>query len=719
MLHKCTIKQVSAWKVVLVVLAALGGPCSAYSPLGVLSSQPGSLAELRNRLSSSPDARNGASPLVMMVLGKGASGNTSSPRVSGTGSPSSDFFGDILTSTLSGEDGTGILESFSLGETSLPYTIPGTFTTQYFSTSTSKNSDSTSTPKSLVLEEKVSSDAGSSTPNTRYFSSSTTKSTGVTSIPGRSVLGGESFTDISQATSTSRYPSTSAPSKTNAIISLLSFVLGDETASGVKSGSPNSRYPIPTSTQANEIHYQLSTTHNSVLGSLFELGIGDIEEPSSFTKKIKGRIDMKKLAPLNSIIKELNNMTFLPLVPLEGGSKGTENDVEGTAPLLEYLDGIRGGAWAQFKSMALGYSNWLTHEYEVQHLTEKLPLDLIKKILDLGDRVNFLHVVGKRVDPGLAGYIADQLQPLFDHFEALTAGRMLGGSVADAIGGIIRDAAWKAIRQFVRHVLRVAGNVVTRDELETFKESLAKTSPLAARGLDLILNGPFSPRDAVGRSMRNRMGGFSDQNDGFSRDGATYGSIGSYDESFSSYGVPSYGSTAGTYPIMGYTSKIHLDPYLILGGLGAAVLLAFLAYRVLVTTKGGERSNDALTFMDLSDMPGVVHSIYSMLEGADDKYRARRSSHSSLDDSDDLAYGLNSLWREHQNDSGCVKCSLFSYTIEHTNTGHDLLQGIAVAGVAHLLGTERSGQLMDEVTSLILEGTPVTCEREVNTCVLK
>ncbi|XP_071525247.1 LOW QUALITY PROTEIN: uncharacterized protein [Panulirus ornatus] len=481
--------------------------------------------------------------------------------------------------------------------------------------------------------------------------------------------------------------------------------------------SLNTQLPHST-TSATVVHYSRANTENSVIGSLFELGQSDIEgQADSFAKK-KGpmRIDQKHVAPLNEILKEISNMTFLPLVPMNGSPPAADGNVSAKSPILRYLDGIRGNAWGQFKSMALSYTNWLDHEYQVQDITEKLPLDLIKKILDLGDRVNFLHAVGKRVDPGLAEYLADQMQPIFDHFESLTAGRMLGGSLASTLGGIVRDSAWKAMRQFVGHVLKVAGNFVTKDELEKFKLMLAKTSPMAAKGLDFVLNGfPGRSSAAEGRSFMGRNG-YNDHDDGYGHSGYNvggggYGGYGAYDD-YSSYGMQGYSSG-------GYAAGVYLDPYLILGGLGAAVLLAFLAYRVIVTTEAAKRALNDLTFMDLSDVPGIVHSIYSMLGDADDKYKSKRSLSAHMDDSDDLAQGLNSLWREHNRDFGCVRCSFFDYAVAHTHSDHDLIQGMAVAGLATLLGAERSGQLMDEVTSLRLEGRPISCVREANTCTVK
>ncbi|XP_045620287.2 uncharacterized protein [Procambarus clarkii] len=743
------------WQMVIVAVALggplatpslLGGPSSdhspirgsrsAYNPLGLLRSQPESLAELRERLSGS----SGASPLLRMVLGERPLTDTASTIPGATGYPSA--------STPSGMD-AGTLAASPLGDEPPADTSPGSTSSLYSST----NASDDATVAGMVMTE-ASPPVTSSGTAVRYLSTSVN----VTGASPGFLVDKQSRLVSSPVASKILHLTTSTPSATEGVGTLQELVLDKESSSRVRSDTPSTRHPsasnetvigslinlvlgeepvsdtspgVAASTRSpsstHNIYFNKATTQNSVLGSLFEIGVGDIKNPGSISKKNnKQKLDLKKLAPLSDIIKELNNMTLLPLVPMGGASQASENDVGDKVPLMQYLNGLRGDAWAQFKSLALGYSNWLDHEYEIQHMTEKLPLDLIKKVLDLGDKVNFLHVVGKRVDPGLAGYIADQLQPLFDHFEALTAGRLLDGSLSASVGGIVRNAAWKAMHQFVGHVLKVAGNIVTRDELEQFKDDLAKTSPLAARGLELILNGPSSlplsgrPEAVEGRSMMNRNG-YSDQNDGYSRDGATYGSQGAYDESFSSYGAPSYGSAGGIggYSAMGYTSKVHLDPYLILGGLGAAVLLAYLAYRVLVTTEGMRRSHNDLTFMDLSDMPGVVHSIYTMLEGADDKYRSRRSSSSLMDDSDDLAQELNSLWTEHENVSGCVRCLLFKSTVEHTVPGHSSFQGLVVASVAHLLGAERSGQLVDEVTSLILEGTPVTCEREANSCVLK
>nr|XP_027227533.1 uncharacterized protein LOC113819494 [Penaeus vannamei] len=456
-------------------------------------------------------------------------------------------------------------------------------------------------------------------------------------------------------------------------------------------------------------YFSTSTTENSVLGSLFELGLSDIEGREPVKKKVKEEEE----SPLNEILQEIKHLPFLPLV--EVNDTFAENELGEGNPLLGYLDSIRGDAWAQFKSLAVSYTNWLEDEYKIQDLTDQLPLDLIKKVLDLGDRVNFLHVVGKRVDPGLAKYIADQLQPVFNRFDSLGAGRVLNGRVSSLVGGIVRDAAWKTLHQFVGHVLKVAERVVSKEDIEAFQEDLAKNSPIVAKGLQFIMSGqPLMASGATGRSMSNR--GYRDYYDdgygydGHSSHGGGYGGYGAYDDS---YGSSMHGS---------YGYGVYLDPYLILGGIGAAALLAFLAYRLIVTTARRRRRSDDLTLMDLSDMPNIVYSFYNMLESAESKYGGAEDDSDDLprlDDSDDLAEGLNSLWREFADGEGCVRCSLFDFVQSHFFTGLNVADSLAVASVAHLLGAEKSGQLVDQVHGLMIEGQEVTCAREGKHCDVK
>ncbi|XP_066981434.1 uncharacterized protein [Macrobrachium rosenbergii] len=458
---------------------------------------------------------------------------------------------------------------------------------------------------------------------------------------------------------------------------------------------------------------------DSVLGSLFELGMSDIGKTES---------PKQKNSPSHELLNEILELPFLPLTKDNGTLPHVDNKEHTKSPLLQYLDMIRGDAWAQFKSLALSYSNWLEDEYQIQDISDKLPIGLIKKVLDLGDRVNFLHVVGKKVDSGLAVFLADEMKPLFDHFDTLNPGRAFGSSLSTVINNIVRDTAWKTMHQFIGHVLSVAERFVSRKDIEDFQADLAKSSPLVAKGLDVIINGPPT-EGAGGRSLMGRKGyhdgdyGYKEQyshKDNYGHKDP-YGHKDHYVHEDISYGYGGYGSFDEGYGVysQGYKSGVFLDPYLILGGLGAAALLAYLAYKVIVTTAAARRRrSDDLTFMELSDMPNLVYSFYSLLEGADEKYGGVEPVH--LDDTEDLVSALNSLWHEREEESGCIRCSLYSYAQDHFSLGHNAANALLVAGIAHALGADRSGQLLDEVGSVIVEGQPpMDCLRRGNTCYVK
>ncbi|XP_068200308.1 uncharacterized protein [Palaemon carinicauda] len=450
---------------------------------------------------------------------------------------------------------------------------------------------------------------------------------------------------------------------------------------------------------------------DSVLGSLFELGVSDIEEA--------GPPPERKESPSNELLNEILELPFLPLTKNNGALSHEGKGDHSKSPLLQYLDMIRGDAWAQFKSLALSYSNWLEDEYKTQDITDKLPIDLFKKILDLGDRVNFLHVVGKKVDSGLAGFLADEMKPLFDHFETFNPGRAFGSSLSTVINNIMRDTAWKTMHQFIGHVLGVAERFVSRKDIEDFRADLAISSPLVAKGLDIIMNGP--PAEAAeGRSLIARKG-YHDSDYGHKDNYGHkdhYVHKDHYGHEDIGYGYGAYGSFDEAYGVynQGYSSGVFLDPYLILGGLGAAALLAYLAYKVIVTTAGERRRrSDDLTFMELSDMPNLVYSFYSLLEGADEKYGGVEEF--PLDDTEDLVSALNSLWYEREEEVGCVRCTLYNYVRDHFSLGHNAANSLLVAGIAHALGADGSGQLLDEVGSVLAEGQqPKDCLRQGNTC---
>ena len=63
----------------------------------------------------------------------------------------------------------------------------------------------------------------------------------------------------------------------------------------------------------------------------------------------------------------------------------------------------------------------------------------------------------------------------------------------------------------------------------------------------------------------------------------------------------------------------HIDPYLLLAGLGAATLLAYVAYRIIQENNNNGRKKRDLTDTlpsDFTDSPDFISSIYDMIATA-------------------------------------------------------------------------------------------------------
>ncbi|XP_053646083.2 uncharacterized protein [Cherax quadricarinatus] len=457
------------------------------------------------------------------------------------------------------------------------------------------------------------------------------------------------------------------------------------------------------------VHHPAEGAVGSVLESLFDLGLRSLEKQKAKEQEEEALVeDIVKLGFDSSISMSsgLGGSTSMS----SGLSGSTSTSVEPSgyvdgqkpSPLLRFLKGLRENAWQQLKSMALSYITLLSREYERQDLQEKLPLDLIKNMVNFGDGVNFLHILSKRVDPGLTEHVIHQLKPMLVNLSAST-GLQEGGT--SFFKRLVRTIALKSIREFTTHVLGVTRRYFTEEDLKDYKDYLALSFPAAKAGLDLILNMPLKSQvSSGGRFLVGTQ--LYGTNSGYNANRAGHGG---YDSGVG-YGAQNpYGTS--------YNYGVYMDPYLVLGSLGAAALLSLLVFKVMAsisTTKARSLPENFDT-----DMIDTFSTLYTVLDDADDKYRHRRSSPTTMDDSDDLIHGINSLWREHQNDFGCVRCSLFRSIVAPGFTRHNVGKDLALVGVAHMLGTERSGQLVDEVAGLVMEGKPVTCEREINTCVLK
>ncbi|XP_050692711.1 uncharacterized protein LOC126983704 [Eriocheir sinensis] len=429
-------------------------------------------------------------------------------------------------------------------------------------------------------------------------------------------------------------------------------------------------------------------------------------------------------------------------------------------PLVDFLDGLRTNAWEHFRDMTEGYLSLLDAEYAAQGLQDRLPLSLIRSVLQAGDTANLLRVFSGKLDPSLLEFLKERVRPMMSSvsvagrnvtsiavdFEGNYVSQLMGflkekvgpvlfsltedgrsitslgsifglnpkvmgflkeglepllfslteaGREISSLGDTLRISvirmARAAVHHFIEHVLWVTQHTVTKDELLKYRDDLRLKVPLAAAGLDILLGNSSTTPEA------RSHGGYG---------GGGYGGYGSYD----GYGYGGHG---------GY--GVYLDPYLLLAGIGAAALLAYLAYRVFIATTtmagAGRRRRD--DHLDNTDLPEALKGVEWTLNN---DYYFRGDFGRSLgitDDLDDLAEALNALWRQRQDDPRCVSCWVTRYAARSQSSSRPPLAPLLVSVMAHLIGAPRSGQLMDEVTVQALEGRPVTCPRQAYTCDLQ
>ncbi|CAL4078172.1 unnamed protein product, partial [Meganyctiphanes norvegica] len=275
-------------------------------------------------------------------------------------------------------------------------------------------------------------------------------------------------------------------------------------------------------------------------------------------------------------------------------------------------------------------------------------------------------------------------------------------------------------------------------------EYLRKTNPSAAEAIGVLLSGDgLDTSDYRGQSDYSQRQGYRDS-DMYGRDdrygysggyghsgGYNHGDIG-FDDPYGGFGSydGGYGHSGG-YGDSSYKMAVQIDPYLVIGSIGAAATLAFIAYRILVTTEAGgggggaprRRSFNDLIHMELSDVPSFVSSIHNLLQSSDDKHNstAGLTTLDGADDpqdySDELAQGINSLWWARTSSAdACVRCSLFDYIQKHPYFGDEIADNLIMASIAYILEAEQPGQLLDEFNTQWLEGDNVTCEMFHNTC---
>ena len=347
------------------------------------------------------------------------------------------------------------------------------------------------------------------------------------------------------------------------------------------------------------------------------------------------------------------------------------SDIETSENGYRVLSMFSNGGWTLLKTKVIETINQFTTESEDQIL----PISGIKKFLEMGDKIHFIYALSNKLDPKFSKYLTDQLSPLFNKLNFFENGSYLTNTTDSAWMNMIKNLASKSVGFMVTKIQNAVKNYLSEEDLLQYKKTLDNFNPIAASGLNFLLNIEDNSENQTLRLSRmydSYERQRSDRGDHFG------GYSGSYD-SGDSYGSDTYGHdtgySSGSYHTTSYHSSSpsygHIDPYLLLAGLGAATLLAYVAYRILVTTVapvmgGGRRKRDILGNNELSDIPDFVYTIYDLIEKADNKYGDHEE--------DDFASNLNSLWQESVD--GCVRCALHKQVKDRITLDRQFLEQI-------------------------------------------
>ena len=374
-------------------------------------------------------------------------------------------------------------------------------------------------------------------------------------------------------------------------------------------------------------------TQSFVLSNLFDLNAKEIK-----SKKEDESYETNYISPPNNINQLPNFLMNMYKSTLD------HNQLNETTALKQYLYDIRSSAWGEFKKIIVQSAGLID---EKNHLSEndKVSLDIISNVLDLGDRVNLVHLFGKKIEPELLNYLFDNLEPYISNVPYIKNVLYLfkgNNTMMFPVSELMQSAALKTLQQFAQQIVKSAKPHVTDSEILQYYHTLKKSNPVVASGLKLILqlkdNDEYFNRG--GQSKEIQKVSVKQKNGKRNRRNS----------------ARQFGN--------GLNTQIQINPYLILAGIGAAALMTFLAYRVIVTTKSGRAFNKRdldLGMMDQTDSPGLISSIYNFIENAHEKYDP------TYETSDDLAYNLNNLWHEYLNSDGCLRCQLFNYVKKSMN----------------------------------------------------
>lgn len=412
---------------------------------------------------------------------------------------------------------------------------------------------------------------------------------------------------------------------------------------------------------------------NSVLESLYEINAREYLQAQELTSQpTMVETKVKKDKKDEAVSNVFQNIDFLPLVKNDHKHHHEGFISPNDKPLIDYLNSMRGEAWSHFKSIIKTYIESLdSPSSKGLKIKDSYPIKFMMRLLDTGDQINIIHLLGKKVDPEASKFLLRTLKqatPNILGFKNITEGDIY--SLMPIINKMINQFAWFSLRHIIDDLMIKINSSFANGELEKYITDLEVTNPFAAKGVRFVLSLPSHIPNynsvGEGRSFgRNRKlisrdgyGYHDDHYDHHMDDGYGYDNHGEYghkdigyghkDVGYGDYGLHdggSYGYGGGHY--MG----IKLDPYLILAGIGTAALLAFVAFKVFTTMAPGRKKRS-------TDDIDLVSHVLNSIEDAENIYES-----SFYSEAEDLVEGVNVLWNKRLSEK-CARCSFFDLLMD-------------------------------------------------------
>ena len=390
----------------------------------------------------------------------------------------------------------------------------------------------------------------------------------------------------------------------------------------------------------------------NILNNLFSMNLEDdynYDEPSEKPKVVDdSQVNEQKILENQekTFYDMIRNMDFLPLLKSKlGRPTNIKMKIEDDTELMNHLNTIRKDAWKHFKNIIVTYVN--TFDNEEHTLSNSLPIKLLMKTLDMGDNLNIIHLLGKKVDPALYDFMESKMGPISNTLTYLTNATDILEHSTNSTNQLVNSIAWMAMRHIIDDLLDRVESTGSMDHLKQYIETIRKMNPYAAKGIEFVLSFRKNQENSgasEGRGYKSRI-----KSSKRSPESSRYEDSDYYDYEDDKYyePLPEERLFLNTGPT---NLSVTLDPYLILAAVGTTALLAYIAYLVLTTTaaprKLKKRSVDIVPVEQNYFIIDAIEKFENMVDGQFAKY------------AEEFVEDANDMWRfTHTNDE-CQKCNI-------------------------------------------------------------